>query len=208
MIGSLRASPAGRAERGFFWGAKMTGFVDSGLKTLMESASERSTPQWTRVDSMDSAGCVLVFSARCGLSRLRRRCRPPARYKRARSKAAPASIRTAPTPRTIRPPLGPLDGLGALGHGGGAHAGRFRHRLGHDHLIAGDAQPEDHAQGTQDRQGLAAAHHFGSAARAAAAVHPAAGRGGLGISRPASRQLRHRPTRGVAQDLGRIDQKP
>src|SRR3982751_1223345 len=38
-------------DKVFFQGGGVAGFVDSGLKTLVPSASNRSTPEWTRVDS-------------------------------------------------------------------------------------------------------------------------------------------------------------
>src|SRR6185312_3369290 len=41
-------------NRVFFAGAGVGGFVDSWPKTLVPSASKRSTPVWTPVDSVDS----------------------------------------------------------------------------------------------------------------------------------------------------------
>ena len=38
----------------FFHGDRIGGFVDSGPETLVPSASNRSTPEWTPVDSVDT----------------------------------------------------------------------------------------------------------------------------------------------------------
>jgi hypothetical protein len=44
-----------RDRKGVFFGAPgVAGFVDSGPETLVPSASNRSTVEWTPVDSVDS----------------------------------------------------------------------------------------------------------------------------------------------------------
>src|SRR4051812_31804427 len=48
---SLRAALAGPRPNWFFRCAQIVGFADSGRKTPMASASNRSTPEWTRADS-------------------------------------------------------------------------------------------------------------------------------------------------------------
>src|SRR3954469_20862934 len=64
--------PVARSNEGCFsggWG--ISGFVDSWPKTLVPSASNRSTPEWTLVDSVDSRQGPLAVAGRAA-SRYRR----------------------------------------------------------------------------------------------------------------------------------------
>src|SRR5690349_16223485 len=73
-----------RSHEGVFSGAQgIGGFVDSGPKTLVPSASNRSTPEWTLADSVDSRQRRVDGQLRASGSP-----RPAARTARHRGRAA------------------------------------------------------------------------------------------------------------------------